>query len=106
LSSALIGGEWLASRPGYFTPEEGAPGAHWIEGWVGRRTGLEAMERRKILRLLGIELRSLGRPARSQSLYQLSYPGPRSSYRNHNNNLRGLMYLDTFRDFFIRSGRM
>jgi hypothetical protein len=26
------GGEWLASRPGRFTPGERAIGTHWIEG--------------------------------------------------------------------------
>jgi hypothetical protein len=28
--SALVGGEWSASRPGRFTPEEGATGTRWI----------------------------------------------------------------------------
>jgi hypothetical protein len=37
LTSALYGGEWLASRPGRFTPRERAPGTHWIGGWVGPR---------------------------------------------------------------------
>jgi hypothetical protein len=34
LTSELAGGEWSASRPGRFTPEERAPGTHWIGGWV------------------------------------------------------------------------
>jgi hypothetical protein len=34
LTSALVGGEWSASRPGRFTPREGALGTHWIRGWV------------------------------------------------------------------------
>jgi hypothetical protein len=34
LTSALVGGEWSASRPCRFNPEEGAPGTHWIGGWV------------------------------------------------------------------------
>jgi hypothetical protein len=42
---------------------------------VGPRTGLDEVERRKFLTLPGLEPRPLGRPARSQSLYQLSYPG-------------------------------
>jgi hypothetical protein len=29
LTSALDGGEWLASRPGRFTSRERAPGTHW-----------------------------------------------------------------------------
>jgi hypothetical protein len=34
LTSALVGGEWSASRPGRFTPGERAPGTHWIGGWM------------------------------------------------------------------------
>jgi hypothetical protein len=48
---------------------------HWIGGWVGPRTGLDDVERRKILSLPGLGLRPLGRPSRSQSLQRLSYPG-------------------------------
>jgi hypothetical protein len=29
------GGEWSASRPSRFTPEERAAGTHWIRDWVG-----------------------------------------------------------------------
>jgi hypothetical protein len=49
LTSALVGGEWLAPRPGRFTPGEGAPGTHWTGGWVGRRTSLDDLEKIKIL---------------------------------------------------------
>jgi hypothetical protein len=45
---------------------------------VGPRTGLDDMEKRKFLPLLGLELRPLGRPVRSQSLYRLPYPGSHS----------------------------
>jgi len=41
LTSALDEGEWLASRPGRFTPRKRCPGTHWTEGWVGRRAGLD-----------------------------------------------------------------
>jgi hypothetical protein len=41
----------------------------------GPRDGLYDVEKRKFLILPGFELRHLGRPARSQSLYRLSYPG-------------------------------
>jgi hypothetical protein len=40
---------------------------------VGPRTGLDDVERRKTLSLPGLELRPLGRWARSQSLYRLPY---------------------------------
>jgi hypothetical protein len=49
--------EWPDSRPGHFTPGERAPGTYWIGGWVDHRTGLDAIEKRKILPLLGIETR-------------------------------------------------
>jgi hypothetical protein len=50
-TSALVGGEWLASCPGRLTPppEERAPGTHWIGGSVGPRACLDAVEKRKIL---------------------------------------------------------
>jgi hypothetical protein len=75
LTSAIFGAEWSASRSGRFTPGEIAPGNHWIGGWVGPRTGLDDVEKRQFLPTPGLELGSLGRPARSQSLYRLSYPG-------------------------------
>jgi hypothetical protein len=77
LISTLVGGEWSASRPGRFTPGERAPGPHLIEGLVDPKAGPDDLERRKLLTLPGLELRSAGRPARSQSLYRLLYPGSR-----------------------------
>jgi hypothetical protein len=77
MTSALDGGERSASRPGRaFTPGERTPGTHCTGGWVGPRAGLDTEPREKILLPLpGIEPRSSGRPARSQTLYCLSYPG-------------------------------
>jgi hypothetical protein len=73
LNWALVGGERSASRPCRFILEERALGTHWIRGWVGPRAGLYAAEKRKILTLPGLELRTVGCPARSQSLYRLRY---------------------------------
>jgi hypothetical protein len=56
LISALVGGEWSASRPGRSTPRERSPGTHWIGGWVNPRAGLDDVKMRKFFR----------RPARSQ----------------------------------------
>jgi hypothetical protein len=67
LTSALYGGEWSASRPNRFTP-----GTNCIGGWVAPIIGLDDVERRKIVLLPRLELH---RPARSLSLYRLSYPG-------------------------------
>jgi hypothetical protein len=75
LTSALVGSEWSGSRPGRFIPGERAPDSRWRGGWVDSRAGLDDLEKRKFLTLPGLELRTLGRLARSQSLYRLRYPG-------------------------------
>jgi hypothetical protein len=49
LTSALDGGESSASSPGRFTPRERDPDTHCIGGWVGPRTVLDAVVKRKIL---------------------------------------------------------
>jgi hypothetical protein len=74
LTSAPVGDEWSASRLGHFTPGERASGSHWIGGRVDCRASLDDTEKRKFLTLPGIELRTLGCPACSQSLYRLHYP--------------------------------
>jgi hypothetical protein len=45
LTSALVGGEWSASRPSRFTPGERTHGTHWTGRWVGPRAGLDDMEK-------------------------------------------------------------
>jgi hypothetical protein len=50
-------GAWSASHPNLFTPSDDTPDSHWTEGWVGSRTGLDTMEKRKILALPGTETR-------------------------------------------------
>jgi hypothetical protein len=55
-------------------PGKEPPDTQWIGGWVGLRAGLDDVEKRKFLTLSGLELRPLGRSARSQSLYRLSSP--------------------------------
>jgi hypothetical protein len=56
-------------------PRGKSPRYPWIGGWVGPRAGLDDVEKRTYLTPPGLELRPLGRPARSQSLYRLLYPG-------------------------------
>jgi hypothetical protein len=46
LTSALVG-VWSVSRPGRFTLVERVAGTHRIGGWVGARTCLNEVERRK-----------------------------------------------------------
>jgi hypothetical protein len=56
--------------PAVLYPRERNPGTHCTGGWVDPRTGLDTDGRGKILSPLpGIEPRSPGRPARSQTLY-------------------------------------
>jgi hypothetical protein len=50
LTSALVGGERSASRPG-----EIAPGTLCIGGWVDPRAGLDDVEKVKFLTLPGLE---------------------------------------------------
>jgi hypothetical protein len=71
LNSVLDGGEGSASRPGRLTPREIAAVTYSIGGWVGPRARLNAAEKIKILAWLKS---NAGRPARSPSLYRLSYP--------------------------------
>jgi hypothetical protein len=68
-TSALVGGVVSFTPRPLYIPGERAPGTHWIGGWVGPRVGLEDVEKGKFLTLPGLELRSLCRPARGQSLH-------------------------------------
>jgi hypothetical protein len=54
------------SLSGHFTPGERAHGTHWM-GWVRPRAGLDEIEQKEILTLLGMEPRPC-----SPSLYRLS----------------------------------
>jgi len=47
LTSTPDGGEWLAPRSGRFSPGEGASSTLWIEGWMGSRAGLDAVEKKR-----------------------------------------------------------
>ena len=48
LSLALNRGEWSASRPVSLTNEARAPRTHRIGVWMGPRTGLGVLEKKKI----------------------------------------------------------
>jgi hypothetical protein len=74
-TSALVGGEWPASRPCRYTPGEKAPGSHWIGGWVDIKAFMVDVEKRKFLTLPGLKPWPLSLPARSQSLYWLRLHG-------------------------------
>jgi hypothetical protein len=60
-------------RPLYL--RERVRGAHCIDCWVWAPAGLDNMDKYKFLTLPGLELRLLGRRARSQYLYRLLYGG-------------------------------
>jgi hypothetical protein len=59
--------------PAALYPGERTPGTHWIGHWVGPRAGLDAGTIRKIL--CPCRGSNPNRPARSQTLYCLSYSG-------------------------------
>jgi hypothetical protein len=68
--------KWVVSfKPRPLYPQERTTCTHWIGGWVDPRASLDDVEKRKFLILSGLELRFLSRPAHSQSLYRLRYPG-------------------------------
>jgi hypothetical protein len=77
LTSALVGGEWSASRPGRFTPAERAPVTHGVGGWVDPRAGLDDVEKRKFLTLPELEIQPLCHPARSYT--DCALPAPNAS---------------------------
>jgi hypothetical protein len=67
---------WVVSfTPRQLYPRGKRPSTYWIGGWVGPRADLDDVEKIKFLILPGQELQPLGRPAPSQSLYRLRYPG-------------------------------
>jgi len=70
LTSALddVGGQRQA--PAALPPGK-RPGTHCAGGWVGPRAGLEGAEN-----FAPTGIRSPDLPARSESLYRTSYPGP------------------------------
>jgi hypothetical protein len=70
LTSALVEGEWSASRPGRVTP-----GTQWIGGWVGPRASLKDVRRENSLLYRDSNSDPSVVAARSQSLYRLRYPG-------------------------------
>jgi hypothetical protein len=55
-------------------------------GWVDPRAGPDDVEKRKFLTPPGLELRPLGRPASSQSLYRLRYLGYSLSIKIYTKN--------------------
>jgi hypothetical protein len=82
LIAASEGGEWSASRTGDFIPRERTPDAHWIGGWLGPRAGLNAVEREKFPSPHRESNTNPDHPARSQSLYRLSYLSSRTFVRH------------------------
>jgi hypothetical protein len=51
LTSVLFGSVSAVSRPGLSVSVQKVPGTRWIGGCVGSRTGLDAVEKRKLPRV-------------------------------------------------------
>jgi hypothetical protein len=71
LTSAVDGGEWLKPHPGHF-----APGKKTGHPFYKRLGGSTLMVWKGAENLAPKGIGFLNRPARSESLYRLSYPGP------------------------------
>lgn len=56
---------WSASRPGNFTPQETALGAHRIGSWTATTTGVDGLKKREILATGRNRTRFLDRTVRS-----------------------------------------
>ena len=69
-TSALDGGRWSAPRPGRFTPRNDPVPFVWEAGWAPGPVWTSAEN------LTPTGIRSADHPARSESLYRLSYRGP------------------------------
>jgi hypothetical protein len=50
LGSGLYVGEWLASRLYRFIPRERDSGSHWIGSWMSLSVGMNAAEKREMLK--------------------------------------------------------
>jgi len=75
LTSVLDGGVGgQCHHPGRFTPRE-KPGTHCIEGWVGPKASVDRCGKSRPHRGSIPD-----RPGHSESLYRLSYRGPRYYY--------------------------
>jgi hypothetical protein len=76
LTSVLVEVSGQLHAPAALTPPRGKSVRYPLDSRLGGPTaGLDDMEKKKILPPPGLELRPLGRSARSQSLYRLRYPG-------------------------------
>ena len=64
-------------------PQRKRPGTHCTGGWVGPRAGLDGCGKSRP----PPGIRSPDRPARSESLYRLSYPGPQWWF-----NMQNILY--------------
>jgi hypothetical protein len=53
LTSTPDGGYWSASRPARLTFWERAPSTYWIRGWIGTRSSLDVVKKRKSLASTG-----------------------------------------------------
>jgi hypothetical protein len=93
LTSALVGGEWFASSPGRFAPEERAqyPSDRRLGG---PQSGSGCCGELKILDLTGDSNFELCHPALSHSLFRLSLPGSSLIYRIDNCVFRYRFYTE------------
>jgi hypothetical protein len=83
LISALVGGEWSASRIFCFTPWETTLDTNWIGGWVGLKAGLDAVEKRTKFAPSGDRTPAVNPVPRRYANWALSQHVPRGTGKNH-----------------------
>jgi hypothetical protein len=101
-TSVLIRGEWLASRPIPGERDQGTPFGRVLYG-PQSRTGSCGERERESKREISYPCRKSnpGRPARSPSLYRLSYPSSLHGDRTSKNMQRLFMQYIFFLLFFV-----
>jgi hypothetical protein len=92
MTSALDGGGWSASGPGHVYPGE-RPGTHCTGGWVGPRAGLDGCGKSRPHRDSIPD-----RPACTESLQRLRYPGPSCQLHYAKTHLRYVLHWRELKD--------
>jgi hypothetical protein len=64
---------------------------------VDPRVGMDDLEKRKVLNPPGLEFRLLSRPAYSQSLYRLRYPGSSLQRETKPNQANGYAVFEKYK---------
>jgi hypothetical protein len=82
-----------------------AVNTHWVVRWVGTRTGMDDVKKRRSLTLPGLELRCLGRLARCPCYTDYTIPAPKGENIIPNYDTIAFLHLRYTDRTIHRSGR-